>query len=478
MLREFIKIEILENIKSPRTIGMFLVTSILIPMSIFLNYRTLVDMRNNLSTFRERYREELLQAPWNKIMNGDTPILGYRDPSYLFVYSNGVEAEMPISVEFNRFFLKYRYQNEDKSSNMLGKVDIEEIIAIIFSILALFFTYNAVSGEKESGTLKLILSNNIPRYEIILGKLIGNFMLLSTPLFVGFLISIIMLGFMNVTFITGQVLIRTLLLLIPTFLYILVLVSFGIFISCLTSNSKTSLAISFFLWIFIVLVIPNLSRLAGPILRPVQSEYVHERAVRAKMQEYRKDKSEKLKEIFQKCMVDPSNEKLWNEYTDLRAPIMNELDKNYEAQMGALEEDFNKKRLDQRKIILLMSRISPLSSFRYIFSSICGTSDLIKEEFFNRSKLQQKLIMKGLFDGFINDSVQVDSAFRGKVPNAVIGNIRGKKVPPKEDIFEYGFMTLKNPSIKSVLPDLIWLSFIGLASFMGAYLLFVKYDVR
>ena len=37
MLRDFIKIEILENIKSARTIGMFVVALTLIPLSIFLN---------------------------------------------------------------------------------------------------------------------------------------------------------------------------------------------------------------------------------------------------------------------------------------------------------------------------------------------------------------------------------------------------------------------------------------------------------
>jgi hypothetical protein len=71
MLRDFIKIEILENIKSAWTIGMFLVALTLIPLSIFLNDKAFSDMKSNLSVFRERYREEFQQAlslsTWNLI---------------------------------------------------------------------------------------------------------------------------------------------------------------------------------------------------------------------------------------------------------------------------------------------------------------------------------------------------------------------------------------------------------------------------
>jgi len=478
MLRDFIKIEILENIKSPRTIGMFLVALTLIPLSIFLNYKAFSDMKSNLSVFREKYREEFQQAPWSKIINGETPVLGFREPSPLYIYSNGIEREIPITVEFNRFFLKYRYQEEGGFSTILGKVDLEEIIGIIFSILALFFTYNAVSGEKESGTLRLILSNRVARYKILLGKMIGDFIIISIPLLTGFLIGLIILGLMNMSFLKGEILGRSLLLLIPSLLFIFVLVCFGLLVSCLTPNSKTSLATSFFFWIFFVLIIPSLSQLVGPILKPVESDYVHEKTVKNKIEDYKKDKSERLKDIYQKYMVNPGNESLWSEYAALRAPIMTELDKKFESQIGSLEEDFSKRRLGQKRMTSLISRISPLSSFRYIFSSVCGTSDALKEDFFNKSKFRQKFLVERLFDNFINDSVQVEPAFKGKVPNTVIGNIPGKNLLKKEDVLVFEFNPLKISFIQSIFPDFIWLAFMGLAFFMGSYFLFIKYDVR
>ncbi len=478
MVREFVWHELEENIKSPRAISMLLVAISLIPVSGYLNYRALVNSRNSLSMLRENYKQEFLQTPWNRIIKGDTPILGFREPSYLFAFSNGIEAELPITVEFGRLRLRYTYQNEGTASGVLRKVDLEEIIGIIFSLLALFFTHNAVSGEKESGTLRLILANNIARHEILLGKLIGNVLLLSVPLLAGFLMGMTILGLHDSAFISGQVLLRTGLLLIPSLLFLFVVVSFGILVSCLTLNSKTSLALSFLLWTFFVLVVPNISRLAGPLLRPVEPEYVHERAITAKMEEYKNEKSERLREIYQRYMVDPSNEEFWKKYADLRSPIIDEIDGKYERQLEALEEDYYKRKLDQKMTILALSRISPLSSFRYMFSSICGTSDLLEEEFFNWAKLRQKMLAKGVYGAFINDSVTVEPSFRDKVPNTVIGNIRGAQPLNKDEIVSDGLWSPRNLSVRSILIDFIWLMSIGLAFFISSYFAFIKYDVR
>jgi hypothetical protein len=86
--------------------------------------------------------------------------------------------------------------------------------------------------------------------------------------------------------------------------------------------------------------------------------------------------------------------------------------------------------------------------------------------------------VRELFDNFINDAVQTDPAFKGKVPNAVIGNIPGRTLLGKEALLGFEFDPLKVSFIQSVFPDLLWLSFIGLAFFISAYFSFVKYDVR
>ena len=53
---------------------------------------------------------------------------------------------------------------------MFLTVDVVFIFKIVLSALAILFAYNTISGEREDGTLKLVLSNAIPRDTIVLGK--------------------------------------------------------------------------------------------------------------------------------------------------------------------------------------------------------------------------------------------------------------------------------------------------------------------
>ena len=53
-------------------------------------------------------------------------------------------------------------------------VNWEFILVMLFSFLAIIFTFDAVSGEKEMRTLALGLSNSVSRGVLLIGKLLGH----------------------------------------------------------------------------------------------------------------------------------------------------------------------------------------------------------------------------------------------------------------------------------------------------------------
>jgi ABC-type transport system involved in multi-copper enzyme maturation permease subunit len=59
------------------------------------------------------------------------------------------------------------------------------------------FVFDAICGEKERGTLKVLLSNSVPRDLVLLGKWIGGYISLAIP----FLIAL--LGGIAYVYITG-----------------------------------------------------------------------------------------------------------------------------------------------------------------------------------------------------------------------------------------------------------------------------------
>jgi len=49
-------------------------------------------------------------------------------------------------------------------------LDFLFIVTIIMSLLAMLFSYDAIAGERQSGTLRLVISNSISRTKVLFGK--------------------------------------------------------------------------------------------------------------------------------------------------------------------------------------------------------------------------------------------------------------------------------------------------------------------
>ena len=52
---------------------------------------------------------------------------------------------------------------EGSLSSALGNLDFLFVVSTVFSLLALLFTFDAVAGEREAGTLRVTLANALPR---------------------------------------------------------------------------------------------------------------------------------------------------------------------------------------------------------------------------------------------------------------------------------------------------------------------------
>jgi len=69
-----------------------------------------------------------------------------------------------------------------------GVLDFVDIAAIVLSLLALLFSYDALTKEKEDGTLRQQMANPLPRSTLLAGKLAGILMTLLPVLVFCFLV--------------------------------------------------------------------------------------------------------------------------------------------------------------------------------------------------------------------------------------------------------------------------------------------------
>jgi len=75
------------------------------------------------------------------------------------------------------------------TSALLGSVFIRDaLVTTLIPLIALVVSYNAVVGERESGSLKLLLALPHSRGDVVFGKVVGRAGAIAVPVSVGFLL--------------------------------------------------------------------------------------------------------------------------------------------------------------------------------------------------------------------------------------------------------------------------------------------------
>lgn len=150
--------------------------------------------------------------------------------------------------------------------------DLSLVIQIVFGLIALVFSYSGIAGEKEQGTLKLVCSNTVPRWEILLGKIIGNLLLLEALLAVGFSLFVFVVRFISGIDLSADAWVRIAWVFLAASLYTALIYMIGLFISSRSSRSSIALVVSMFFWIAQVALLPMTVNYFVGTLMPIREE--------------------------------------------------------------------------------------------------------------------------------------------------------------------------------------------------------------
>ena len=242
------------------------------------------------------------------------------------------------------------------------KIDWILIISIVFSFLALVFTFDAISGEVERGTLRLTLSNAVPRGTLLAGKFLSILMSLGVVLLIGILMNLLLLS--GSLQLNGQEWGRIVGVSVVSLLYLSVFIALGLFVSSLTNRSATSLIILLLLWVIWVLLIPaTFGTVLSGLNQPLST------------QDYRAQRSSQRKEIRERYEARglddhiPTRVRPPTDATLLWAQFLNE-----ERQADIrLNKEFLTTRIHQIQVAREFNRISPTAIVQYAVESLAGT---------------------------------------------------------------------------------------------------------
>lgn len=140
-----------------------------------------------------------------------------------------------------------------------ASIDFLFVVRVILSLLAIFLSYDAISGEYERGTLRLTLSRPVARSSVILGKIIAGVISLFIPLIMSFIIGILIIQLIGGIVFSSEDWLRVSLIFVVTVLCIMAFYMIGLVVSSRTRQAATSLLILLLIWIIGVFLIPGIT---------------------------------------------------------------------------------------------------------------------------------------------------------------------------------------------------------------------------
>ena len=348
MLWTIIKREMLEYLKSSKFLIGLSITVILITISTIIN----------IQDFKLR-QQDYLDA--QKELGGDTfRVSIFRAPQVLGTLVQGKDRKLGNSLTMTYLNIPSRtagYMGEYTSKHhryMAGfaAVDFAFVVRVVLSLMVIFLAYNAISEEKFHGTLKLVLANRMPRDQLLLGKFAGGLFVVIGSLLISAILSVLIMLFHPAISLANSEWIRILMLLGVSALYLVCFYTLSLFISVVVSRPSIALMILLQIWIFLIIIYPNLGVIIAENLYKLPSNQEIVQRKSAAFQPYQEE-YKKNREAFSSAIRSggrPSNEVSRRnfELTSLRAELNHQVD-----------EEFSKRLTQQMKMAQTISVLSP-----------------------------------------------------------------------------------------------------------------------
>ncbi len=380
--------------------------------------------------------------------------IGVSKPDYSFGYSWSENWQLQYPQDTSR---------KNDSLPNFTELDWTFIIGLVTSFMAILFTYNAISGERETGTLSLLMANAVSRATVLLAKFIGAFFSIMAPLIAGILLNLLIVNTSDLVSLDGGEWARIGIILVVSAIYISIFLWLGLFISSQFSNSSSSLLTLLLIWIVFVVLIPNTMGVLASGFKQVSTRNEISRIMKATDEEIdqRHKEGDRLYRTGSPSDESPKIKvlRMWADYLNERA----------DAKSRIHDEQLNKQ-FAQVEFTQQITRLSPAAIYKYAVESLAGTGFARHKRFVQQARRyrQQFIDFIQSEDRGDNESYHVYLVKEGLSQKPVAFN----SIPKFSDK-----LTL-DIAFKGAVLDLTLLVLLSLLLIMAAVLGFTRSDVK
>ena len=479
MLKTIIKKEVLETIFSYRFPLFAIICLLLIPLGMMVNQASYAKRVRDYSEQTRLANEAAAAIKLQDVMAGTVAVKGFRRPAPLSVFTQGFESTFPRYYEFTQDGFKPGESASDDESilSVQGKVDFVFLVQMVISLIALLFASDMISGEKESGTLRAMLANRLPRDTLLAGKIGGGYLALWIPFLVAFLLGAVVLMLAAFPLFGGDAAPRVLIIFLATSLFILTYFTLGIAVSTSAAKARTSLVAILIVWAAFQLIIPKLGDMVARLVYPVRTEtqvsLEKSLLVRSLDMETAKELGRQYDLVFGQAprgAADDEKSPERKKWDPIRDDIQLRARERKGQQLAAIDETYMQEKRRQINLAVNLSLVSPSAAFARFIADVCGTGELERAKYIEAVRSHQKALDNELFSK-VKRTLMMHEGGMSMSFSAM--PVDASKLP-KFSIVPASVAETFKANARSLISLLFWL----IAPFAFAYAKFSKYDVR
>lgn len=426
--------------------------------------------QNEVTEYRQFMRRWERQLAEHKTLN-DLPNQDFdvvKAPLATAFLASGGQDRLPNDFHFviriwGPMIATQRVFSQNAFVESFQALDWSFLVGTAFSLLALVFVYDSVSGEKANGTLKLLQTYDLSRNAILFGKLLANLAALLAMLVMGMVVSLLLLLLVGQIGLGLEELAHLALFLILAAVYITLFLCLGLFLSSVTHRPASSMVLGAFIWVVSIVVIPGVGTLLIQKVRkiPTQNE-IEQRSAKV---------WDLINEEFH------GNSSNWrgreggkaDNYTWERISIVAQNKRRHMQE--EIWEDYLRRKFDQARLVRKIASLSPTGLFEYGAESVNGTS-VLRDEMLVAEAHEYRDVLEQWFRQ--RDSADPESVHLFFQPDYLsLKPLMAASVPRVQ---------FREPAVTEGLRDALWrivvLSAETLIMLFAAVVAFQRYNVR
>lgn len=323
----------------------------------------------------------------------------------------GIDGYIGTSI-----FLESHKRNESKlrpakdiaGISRFGELTAAIVLQLFVPLLIVFLAFSSISKERETGTLRQVLSLGVPRLSLGIGKVLG----ISRALLI-FFVPVILIGmvflFASETRNDVDSLQRGALFVLFYSMYFAAWLFYAIAISARFS-SRVSLVLLLGFWVFSALVIPRGLADASKRLYPTPSIIDFSREIEREILVGENERHEKLKKQVLEQYGAASVEDLPFNFAGL--DLQDSEDKGNEI-IDRHYRELNDILARQTRFQKTFAALSPTQAIRFISMGLAGTDAAQNADFAGAAEDYRRAMVREMNEAVKNNVGEIDADYRG-----------------------------------------------------------------